>query len=114
MMTNLSMIGLRVEVARDSTIHVKKTLPPSLSNFPGEADIRYYIKATVVRPQFFKENIRTVCFTSPCHMSRLADYVECNRLPVSTFFPLNPQEVEIPTKKRMRGDSKNLQNNICQ
>ncbi|QKX55031.1 uncharacterized protein TRUGW13939_02122 [Talaromyces rugulosus] len=60
MMTNLSMIGLRVEVARDSTIHVKKTLPPSLNNFPGEADIRYYIKATVVRPQFFKENIRTI------------------------------------------------------
>lgn len=69
MMTNLSMIGLRVEVARDSNIHVKKTLPPSLNNFPGEADIRYYIKATVVRPQFFKENIRTVCMTSSHRIS---------------------------------------------
>ncbi|EED12649.1 arrestin (or S-antigen) domain protein [Talaromyces stipitatus ATCC 10500] len=60
MMTNLSMVGLRVEVARDTYAHVKKTLPPSLSTFPGEAEIKYYVKTTVVRPQFFKENIRSI------------------------------------------------------
>jgi hypothetical protein len=38
--------------------HVKKTLPPSLSGFPGEAEIKYYVKATVVRPKFYQENIR--------------------------------------------------------
>jgi hypothetical protein len=60
MLTNLSMAGLRVEVARNSYQHVKKTLPPSLNTFPGEAEIKYYVKATVVRPQFYKENIRAV------------------------------------------------------
>lgn len=60
MMTNLSMVGLRVEVARDTYAHVKKTLPPSLNTFPGEAEIKYYVKTTVVRPQFYKENIRSV------------------------------------------------------
>lgn len=56
--TNLNMAGLRLEVARDGYRHVKKTLPPSISGFPGEAEIRYYVKATVVRPQFYKENYR--------------------------------------------------------
>ncbi len=30
--------------------HIKSTLPPSLSGFPGEAEIRYYVKVTVQRP----------------------------------------------------------------
>ena len=47
-------------MARDTNRHVKKTLPPSLSGFPGEADIKYFVKATVIRPQFYKENIRAV------------------------------------------------------
>ena len=38
--------------------HVKKTLPPSLTGFPGETEIRYYIKVTVQRPSLFKENRR--------------------------------------------------------
>lgn len=38
--------------------HVKRTLPPSLTGFPGEAEIRYYIKVTVQRPSLFKENRR--------------------------------------------------------
>ncbi|KAH8808060.1 hypothetical protein F5884DRAFT_881689, partial [Xylogone sp. PMI_703] len=38
--------------------HVKKTLPPSLTGFPGEAEIRYYVKVTVQRPSLFKENRR--------------------------------------------------------
>ncbi|KAI9925706.1 hypothetical protein ASPWEDRAFT_113742 [Aspergillus wentii DTO 134E9] len=60
MLTNLNISGLKVEVARDTHRHVKKTLPPSLSGFPGMADIKYYVKATVVRPQFYKENIRGI------------------------------------------------------
>ncbi|WEW59851.1 hypothetical protein PRK78_005332 [Emydomyces testavorans] len=56
--SNLNMAGIRLEVARDANQHVKRTLPPSLSGFPGEAEIRYYVKVTVVRPQFYKENYR--------------------------------------------------------
>ncbi|KAF3484163.1 uncharacterized protein GIQ15_03487 [Arthroderma uncinatum] len=56
--TNLNMAGIRVEVARDTNQHIRRTLPPSLSGFPGEAEIKYYVKATVVRPQFYKENYR--------------------------------------------------------
>lgn len=61
MLTNLNITGLKVEVARDTNRHVKKTLPPSLSGFPGEADIKYYVKVTVIRPEFYRENIREVC-----------------------------------------------------
>ncbi len=39
--------------------HVKRTLPPSLTGFPGEAEIRYYVKVTVQRPSIFKENRRS-------------------------------------------------------
>lgn len=61
MLTNLNITGLKVEMARDTNRHVKKTLPPSLASFPGEAEIKYFIKATIIRPQFYKENIRGVC-----------------------------------------------------
>lgn len=61
MLTNLNFTGLKVEVAKDTNRHVKKTLPPSLSGFPGMAEIKYYVKATVIRPQFYKENLRAVC-----------------------------------------------------
>ncbi|OCL02014.1 arrestin [Glonium stellatum] len=56
--TNLNFTGLAMEVAKSPTHHVRQTLPPSLSGFPGEAEIRYYVKVTVNRPQFFKENPR--------------------------------------------------------
>lgn len=39
--------------------HVTKTLPPSLTGFPNEAEIRYYVKVTVQRPSIFKENRRS-------------------------------------------------------
>lgn len=39
--------------------HVHKTLPPSLSGFPQEAEIRYYVKVTVQRPSIWKENRRS-------------------------------------------------------
>lgn len=38
--------------------HVKKTLPPSLTGFPGKAEIRYYVKATIQRPGLLRENWR--------------------------------------------------------
>lgn len=39
---------------------MKTTLPPSLAGYPGEAEIKYFVKVTVNRPQFFKENPRAV------------------------------------------------------
>lgn len=56
--SNLNFSGVRVEIARDTDQHVKKTLPPTLTGFPGEAEIRYYVKVTVVRPRFYQENYR--------------------------------------------------------
>lgn len=50
------VIGL--EVAKPAQRHVKKTLPPTLNGFPGEAEIRYFIKCTVNRHSIFKENAR--------------------------------------------------------
>ncbi|RFU75475.1 arrestin domain-containing [Trichoderma arundinaceum] len=38
--------------------HVTATLPPSLTGFPMQAEIRYYIKVTVQRPGLLKENWR--------------------------------------------------------
>ena len=49
-----------MEMARDTNRHVKKPLPPTLSGFPGEAEIQYFLKATVQRPAFYKENFRAV------------------------------------------------------
>ncbi|KAL4901788.1 hypothetical protein BDW74DRAFT_159532 [Aspergillus multicolor] len=60
MITNLNFSGLKVEVAKQAERHVKRTLPPSLSGFPGMAEVKYYVKATVIRPQFYKENLRTI------------------------------------------------------
>ncbi|KAJ5761410.1 hypothetical protein N7533_003449 [Penicillium manginii] len=60
MLTNLNFTGYKVEMARDTNRHVKKTLPPSLSGFAGMADIKYFVKVTVIRPQFYKENIRAI------------------------------------------------------
>ncbi|KAF2119474.1 hypothetical protein BDV96DRAFT_486823 [Lophiotrema nucula] len=58
--TNVQFSNMALEVARTPTRHVKQTLPPSLNGFPGEAEIRYYVKVTVNRPQFFKENPRSL------------------------------------------------------
>lgn len=38
--------------------HAKSPLPPSLGGYPGEAEIKYFVKATVVRPKFYQENLR--------------------------------------------------------
>jgi hypothetical protein len=39
--------------------HVKRVLPPSLTGFGIEAEVRYYIKVTVRRPSRFKGNKRS-------------------------------------------------------
>ena len=58
------MAGL---LARDTNRHVKQTLPPSLNGFPGEGEIRYYVKVTVQRAAFYKENFRAVSRTLFSH-----------------------------------------------
>ncbi|KAN0082023.1 hypothetical protein V8E54_003321 [Elaphomyces granulatus] len=78
MLTNLNMAGLKLEVARDTNRHVRKTLPPSLTGLAGEAEIQYYVKATVARPQFYKENIRA--------------FADFNFLPIEPPRPHNPNE----------------------
>ena len=52
--------GINVDVTKVPLRHVKQTLPPTLTGFPGEAEIRYYVKATVNRPNLFKENARSI------------------------------------------------------
>jgi hypothetical protein len=59
LLKDLKVGQLNVQFAPDLDQHVKKTLPPSLSGFPGRADIFYYLKVTVVRPKFYQENIRS-------------------------------------------------------
>lgn len=68
--SNVGVSNFGLEMPRTPTRHVHKTLPPTLSGFPGEAEIRYFVKATVARHSFFKENART--------------YVPFN------FFPIEP------------------------
>lgn len=47
-----------MDVVKTPFAHVKRTLPPTLIGFPGEAEVRYYAKVTVNRPNIFKENAR--------------------------------------------------------
>lgn len=61
--------GLQMQAPGNRDRHVKKTLPPTLHAFQDQAIIRYYIKATVVRPAFYRENYRTV--SAPSIIPRL-------------------------------------------
>ncbi|TKX19649.1 arrestin N-terminal domain-containing protein [Elsinoe australis] len=54
----ISVSGMSVEIARPPPGHLRRPLPPTLRGFPGEAEIRYFLKATVARPNILKENIR--------------------------------------------------------
>ncbi|KAI5843975.1 hypothetical protein DFP73DRAFT_478350 [Morchella snyderi] len=48
-----------IDFAKKPTRHVQGTLPPSLSGVPGDlAWIRYFLKVTVNRPQFYRINMR--------------------------------------------------------
>jgi hypothetical protein len=58
--SSVSFTNTIPEFAKTPTQHIKATLPPTLSGFPGEAEIRYYVKVTVSRPSFFKENPRAI------------------------------------------------------
>lgn len=50
-----------VDFAKDSKVHVKGTLPPSLSGIAEDAAwIRYFLKVTVNRPAFYKANMRHI------------------------------------------------------
>lgn len=39
-------------------LHAKLPLPPTLNGYPGEAEIKYFVKATVVRPKFYQQALR--------------------------------------------------------
>lgn len=54
----MGVSGRGFEMNKIPTRHVKTTLPPTLTGFPGEAEISYYVKATVQRQGLFKENPR--------------------------------------------------------
>jgi hypothetical protein len=56
----LKLGSLNVPIAPDTNQHLKRALPPTLSGFPGEAEVKYYVKATIIRPKFYQENIRYV------------------------------------------------------
>ncbi|KAL9057314.1 MAG: hypothetical protein Q9162_002388 [Coniocarpon cinnabarinum] len=43
-----------------SSNHIKAPLPPTLGGFPGLASIRYFVKCTVNRREFYKENPRVI------------------------------------------------------
>jgi len=64
-MSNKSTLTTGNFAAHAITNHIKAGLPPTLSNFPGMADIEYYIKVTVHRKEFYKENPRTVRSINP-------------------------------------------------
>ena len=48
------------QMVQGPNAHVKTTLPPSLGGHPGVAEIQYYVKATVQRPAFYKDNYRYI------------------------------------------------------
>ncbi|KAI4216469.1 MAG: hypothetical protein LQ351_000958 [Letrouitia transgressa] len=56
--TYVTVAGLQMQMPHNTDRHIKKTLPPSLNGLPGQAEIRYYVKATVQRAAFYKENFR--------------------------------------------------------
>ncbi|KAL8941156.1 MAG: hypothetical protein Q9211_001930, partial [Gyalolechia sp. 1 TL-2023] len=57
--TYVNVAGLQMQAPGNTDRHVRKTLPPSLHGFNQQAIIRYYIKATVQRSAFYKENFRS-------------------------------------------------------
>ena len=57
---DLKLGNVALAYVGDTNDHVKKALPPTLASFPGEAEIRYYIKATVKRPQVWRADLRMV------------------------------------------------------
>ncbi|KAI4252641.1 MAG: hypothetical protein LQ352_004164 [Teloschistes flavicans] len=58
--TVVNIAGLQMQAPGNTDRHVRQTLPPSLHPFQDQAVIRYFLKATVQRAAFYKENFRTV------------------------------------------------------
>lgn len=57
--TSVSSSGLKgYSDARQDPQHIKTTLPPTITSLPGMAEIRYFVKVTVNRKEFYKENPR--------------------------------------------------------
>ncbi|KAL8635864.1 MAG: hypothetical protein Q9228_006684, partial [Teloschistes exilis] len=56
--TFVTIAGLQMQAPGNTDRHVRQTLPPSLHRFEDQAVIRYFLKATVQRPAFYKENFR--------------------------------------------------------
>lgn len=81
-------MGLSLEVARTPTHHIKTTLPPTLY-FPGEAEIKYYVKVTVNRPQLLQQNPRAVRF-APFMSSTIGDAKVVEQFVPFNFFPIEP------------------------
>ena len=82
-------------MARNTDRHIKKTLPPTLSGLPGEAEIRYYVKVTVQRPAFYKENFRAVCILPRLLLAHETCFIlpRClARIQIApfTFLPIEP------------------------
>jgi hypothetical protein len=77
--------------------HVKKTLPPSMTGFPGEVNIRYFVKVTVQRPAVWKENWRHVSGQTPLEARLLIAFCHSNK--ISSSFRLNCHDPLIPSRR---------------
>ncbi|MBA7494016.1 hypothetical protein ES702_04583 [subsurface metagenome] len=56
-MKDLKVGQLSVQFGQEP-LHAKFPLPPTLTAYPGEAEIKYFVKATVVRPKFYQQALR--------------------------------------------------------
>ncbi|KAL9006871.1 MAG: hypothetical protein Q9188_000402 [Gyalolechia gomerana] len=81
--TYVNVAGLQVQAPGNTDRHVRKTLPPSLHGFNEQAIIRYYVKATVQRSAFYKENYRS------------------QEYPFQ-FFPIEPPRPPLPSPDQRR------------
>lgn len=106
MLKDLKVGQLNVQFAPDVNKHVKKTLPPSLSGFPGEAEIKYYVKATVVRPKFYQENFRTVCSLTMSWIFGLTS----SRKRLSSSSPSRRRDLPTSKKRLLPDASSNFKN----
>lgn len=102
---DLKFGGVALAYVGDTNNHIKSALPPTLTGFPGEAEIRYYVKATVKRPQIWRADIRCVSyFRSPGQKSSLmtsAQETNFKFLPIEPPRPADsPQEVFAKRKQQ--------------
>lgn len=99
--------GLTLDMVKAPSHHIKNPLPPSFAGFPGEADIRYFVKATIARPSILRENVRCVsCNLDLCYESR-PDRI-ANRLCPLIFAPLSLPEPIQPAAKRFMQDESTI------